>query len=65
MAPIDLSVYHPKTKVGREELAKRVSDVHASTVIQKIKVLSCSANQKQALLDAVIAAAKCRHNPHK
>ena len=60
MAPINLIVYYPKTAEGQEELAKRVSDVHASAVIQRIKSLNCPARQKLALLDAVIKIAKQR-----
>ena len=60
MAPINLIVYHPKTAEGRNLLAKRVSDAHASAVIQRIKSLNCPTSQKLALLDAVIKTAKER-----
>ena len=54
MAPINLIVHYPKTAEGREELVKRVSDVHAAAVTQCIKSLNCPTSQKLALLDAVI-----------
>ena len=60
MAPINLIVHYPKTAEGREELAKRVADVHASAVTQRIKSLHCPTSQKLELLDAVIADAKER-----
>ena len=60
MAPINLIVYYPKTAEGREELAKRVSDVHASAVTQRIKSLNCPTSQKLELLDAVIETVKER-----
>jgi len=60
MAPVNLIVHYPKSKEGRDKLAKRVSDVHASAVIQRIKSLNCPARQKLALLDAVIKIAKQR-----
>ena len=54
MAPINVIVYYPKTEEGQIELAKRVSDVHADAVTQRIKSLNCPTSQKQELLDAVI-----------
>ena len=60
MAPFHPIVYYPKTAEGREELAKRVSDVHAATVTQRIKSLNCPTGQKLELLDAVIETVKAR-----
>ena len=60
MAIINLIVYYPKTAEGQEELVKRVSDVHASAVTQRIKSLNCPTNQKLELLDAVIETVKER-----
>lgn len=54
MAPINVIVYYPKTEEGKEELARRVSDVHATAVNQRLKSLNCPTQQKQELLDAVI-----------
>jgi hypothetical protein len=59
-APISLIVYYPKTPEGREELAGRVSDVHASAVIRQIKSLNCPTSQKQKLVDAVIDTVRKR-----
>lgn len=60
MAPINLIVYYPKTEEGQIELAKRVSDVHAAAVTQRIKSLNCPTSQKLELLDAVIETVKDR-----
>ncbi len=54
MAPVNVIVYYPKTEEGKDELARRVADVHASTVTQRIKSLNCPERQKLELLDAVI-----------
>lgn len=58
MAPINLIMHYPKTEEGQMELAKRVSDVHATAVTQRIKSLNCPTQQKLKLLDAVIETAK-------
>ena len=60
MAPVNVIVYHPKTAEGKEELAKRVADVHADLVIRRLKALNCPTHQKQELLDAVIDTVKKR-----
>ena len=58
MAPINLIVYYPKTEEGKEELARRISDVHAAAVNQRLKSLNCPTNQKLDLLEAVIETTK-------
>ena len=58
MAPVNVIMYYPKTETGQEELAKRVADVHAASVIRRLKALDCPTRQKQALLDAVMETAK-------
>ena len=58
MAPINLIVYYPKTEEGKEDLARRVSDVHAAAVNQRLKSLNCPTIQKLELLEAVIETAK-------
>lgn len=58
--PVDVIFSFPKTDAGREELARRVAEVHADAVVRRIKELSCPTAQKLELLDAVIAAAKQR-----
>lgn len=60
MAPINLIVHSPTTETGKEELARRVSDLHAATVTQRLKELNCPTQQKLDLLDAVIKTAKGR-----
>ena len=58
MAPVNVIVYYPKTEEGKEELARRVADVHAAAVNQRLKSLNCHTSQKLALLDAVIETRK-------
>ena len=58
MASIHVIVHYPKTEAGKEELARRVSDVHATAVNQRLKSLNCPTSQKLALLDAVIETKK-------
>ena len=58
MAPVNVIVYYPKTEEGKEELARRVADVHAASVNQRLKSLNCPTSQKLALLDAVIETRK-------
>lgn len=60
MAPVNLIVYCPKTEEGKDELARRISDVHASAVNQRLKSLNCPMKQKLDLLDAVIEAVRKR-----
>lgn len=60
MAPVNVIVHHPKTASGNEELAKRVADVHAASVIRRLKALNCPTSQKRELLDAVIDTVKKR-----
>ena len=49
-----------KNEEGQTELAKRVSDVHATAVTQRIKSLNCPTSQKLELLDAVIGHPLCQ-----
>ena len=58
MAPVNVIMHYPKTETGQAELARRVADVHAASVIRRLKVLNCPTGQKQALLDAVMETAK-------
>ena len=58
MTPINVILHFPTTEEGKEALARRVSDIHAAAVIQRIKELNCPTQQKLDLLDAVIITAK-------
>ena len=60
MAPVNVIVYHPKTAVGKEELAKRVAVAHATSVIQQIKSLNQPNHQKQLLVDAIVETVRKR-----
>ena len=52
--PINVVVHYPQTEEGRRELAQRVANVHAETVLQTISKLNCTSEQKEKLLDAII-----------
>lgn len=56
-APINVIVHYPTTDEGKQELAKRVSSVHADMVNQYIQKLSCPSSQKIQLMNAVIESA--------
>ena len=49
-----VTVVHPQTETARAELASRVAAVHAEHIMQSIRCLRCSTEQKQRLLDTVI-----------
>ena len=55
-APVNLVVHFPSTEAARQELSKRVAQVHAESVITYIKRLNCPADQKLQLLNTIIAA---------
>ena len=58
--PVNVIFYHPKSESGKQELAKRVAEVHADAVTRRIKKLNCPTSKKLELLDAVISTAKQR-----
>ena len=49
-----ITVIYPQSDAARAELARRVAVAHAEHITQKIQHLSCSADQKQRLMDATI-----------
>ena len=44
----------PEEETAKQELAKRVAEVHADIVYHQIENLDCPTQQKKALLQAVI-----------
>lgn len=52
--PLSVIVHAPQTEEGKLALARQVAEVHADFVDQTIRKLSCPAEQKLRLLDAVI-----------
>ena len=52
--PVNLIVYRPRTEQEQTELARRIAGIHAETVLRQVQELSCPAEQKRELLDAVI-----------
>ena len=59
-APFELVVYYPKDEKGKKELAERVAEVHAESVLQMVHKLDCPTKQKLQLLDEVVEAKKRR-----
>lgn len=49
-----ITVIYPQSDAARAELARRVAAVHAEHITRSIQRLSCSAGQKQRLMDATI-----------
>lgn len=46
-------MHFPKNIEMQRELSKRVAVVHAQTVIEKIKSMSCPVEQKAKLIDTI------------
>ena len=59
-APIKVIVHYPKTEEGRQELARRVADVHTDFVISSINELNCPIKQKLELLQVASTPPKGR-----
>ena len=57
-APINMIIYYPQSEEGKKLLAQRVAEVHADSVIDRIKRLTCPSNQKTELFNAVLNTAK-------
>ena len=57
-APINMIVYYPKSEDGKKLLAQRMAQVHADSVIDRIKRLNCPSERKTELLNAVLSTAK-------
>ena len=56
--PVNVVFYFPATDSAKSELEQRVAQIHADAVSRRIGALHCAHQQKKALLDAVIEAAK-------
>jgi len=50
---VGIIIHHPQAPEAQNELAKRVAQVHAQTVVERIKSISCPAEQKAELINAV------------
>lgn len=59
--PVNLIVYRPRTEQEQTELARRIAGIHAETVLRQVKELSCPAEQKRELLEAVVQTAAQTH----
>lgn len=56
--PVEIMTYLPKSDTDREQLAQRMATVHADIVHRHLMNLNCSAQQKQHLLEQVLARNK-------
>ena len=52
--PVNLIVYRPRTEQEQTELARRIAGIHAEIVLRQVQELSCPAEQKMELLEAVV-----------
>lgn len=52
-APIKVKMYLPQTDEGRQALSMRVAEAHADIVMGELKRLSCSNEQKRALIRSI------------
>ena len=57
-APVKIKVYYPQTDEGRQELARRVSDVHSDYVVAQIDKMNVPIKEKLRMLEAVVATQK-------
>lgn len=46
-------MHYPRNEKARKELASKVAKVHSQIVVEKIKSLSCSVDQKMKLLNTI------------
>lgn len=56
--PVEIMTYLPKSDNDCEQLAKHTAAVHADIVHRHLLNLNCSAQQKQHLLEQVLASNK-------
>ena len=54
--PVKIRLYLPQTPEGQKELTRRVAGVHADLASAAVRNLSCTSEQKLALVDSIIAA---------
>ena len=52
-APFELVVYYPKDEKGKKELAERVAEVHAESVLQMVHKLDCSMKWSRRQRDGI------------
>lgn len=61
--PIQMTVQTPDTEAGRQELARRVAELHADAVADALAGLPCPPRQKLELLQAVMDAVREAQRP--
>ncbi len=56
--PVEIITYLPKSDSNTSQLTQRMATVHADIVHRHLMNLNCSAQQKQHLLEQVLASNK-------
>ena len=56
--PVKIIMHYPNSDEGRQELARRVSDVHSDFAIRRIDKMNCPIKEKLRMLEAVAATRK-------
>lgn len=51
---MEIIVHAPDTEEMRQELARRTARIHAQTVMENLRMLSCPVEQKVQLMNAII-----------
>ena len=51
---MEVIVHGPRSKAGKEALARKAASFHAQIVVEYISRLHCPEEQKLALLDAIL-----------
>lgn len=57
-APVKIKVYYPQTEDGRQELERRVANVHSDFAAACINNLNIPIKEKLRMLDSVISSIK-------
>lgn len=50
---VNIIMHYPESEASKQKLAKHVAEVHAQSVVEYIKKLSCPFAQKVELIEAV------------
>ena len=56
--PVKIIMHYPNCDEGRQELARRVSDVHSGFAIRRIDKMNCPIQEKLRMLEAVVSEQK-------
>ena len=51
---VSLTLRHPRTEEGKQELARRVAGIHAEYALYRLSTTKCPADLKTTIVDKVI-----------